>query len=270
MALIRCPECGKEISDRSQQCIHCVYPLSDIDKPNEILSNVKKILIQYKTEPKESKNLKNTLFLCRNAINELDILNPEESALINFYSNLSKFIVDYVCEIREQLSISASYAIFCLIDYNKINHETQEYITNVIYKQITEVKRYTDGKKIFEMNTALPDFWFPISKAQTTFDHALVEDIIKELEKPNEGGLYKTRMEELNHYVDEYAEKNPNNMLLMRSEENRNQNIIKCPKCGSTSIATVNRGYSLLSGFIGSGKPMNVCQKCGHKWRPGK
>lgn len=41
----------------------------------------------------------------------------------------------------------------------------------------------------------------------------------------------------------------------------------KCPKCGSTSIATVNKGYSLLTGFWGSGRPMNVCQKCGHKWK---
>lgn len=41
----------------------------------------------------------------------------------------------------------------------------------------------------------------------------------------------------------------------------------KCPRCGSTSIATVNKGYSLLTGFLGSGKPMNVCQTCGHKWK---
>lgn len=43
---------------------------------------------------------------------------------------------------------------------------------------------------------------------------------------------------------------------------------VKCPKCGSTSIATVNRGYGLISGFFGSGSPRNVCQKCGHKWKP--
>ena len=53
-------------------------------------------------------------------------------------------------------------------------------------------------------------------------------------------------------------------------EELRAESKPKCPKCGSTSIATTNRGYSLLSGFIGSGKAVNVCQKCGHKWRPGK
>lgn len=41
-----------------------------------------------------------------------------------------------------------------------------------------------------------------------------------------------------------------------------------CPRCGSIYISTVNRGYSIVSGFIGSGKAMNVCQKCGHKWSP--
>ncbi|MEI3595332.1 MAG: hypothetical protein V8Q58_07505 [Anaerobutyricum hallii] len=45
---------------------------------------------------------------------------------------------------------------------------------------------------------------------------------------------------------------------------------VTCPKCGSTSIATTNRGYSFFTGFIGSGKPVNVCQKCGYKWKPGK
>lgn len=29
MALIKCPECNKEISDKSKVCIHCGYPLDD-------------------------------------------------------------------------------------------------------------------------------------------------------------------------------------------------------------------------------------------------
>ena len=45
---------------------------------------------------------------------------------------------------------------------------------------------------------------------------------------------------------------------------------VYCPKCGCTEIATVNRGYSVLWGFLGSGKPMNVCQKCGYKFSPSK
>lgn len=31
MALVNCPECGKEISDRSKACIHCGFPLEDTE-----------------------------------------------------------------------------------------------------------------------------------------------------------------------------------------------------------------------------------------------
>lgn len=42
----------------------------------------------------------------------------------------------------------------------------------------------------------------------------------------------------------------------------------KCPKCGCTDIGVSNRGYSIVWGFIGAGKSMNVCKNCGHKWKP--
>lgn len=29
MALIKCPECGKDISDKAKVCIHCGYPLDE-------------------------------------------------------------------------------------------------------------------------------------------------------------------------------------------------------------------------------------------------
>lgn len=45
---------------------------------------------------------------------------------------------------------------------------------------------------------------------------------------------------------------------------------LHCPKCGSTNISTINRGYSLVTGFVGSGSARNVCQNCGYKWKPGK
>lgn len=36
MALIKCPECGKAISDKSQMCIHCGCPLSEIVASGEV------------------------------------------------------------------------------------------------------------------------------------------------------------------------------------------------------------------------------------------
>ena len=38
MALIKCPECRKEISDKSPNCIHCGFPLTSIQ--TNILKNV--------------------------------------------------------------------------------------------------------------------------------------------------------------------------------------------------------------------------------------
>jgi len=32
MALIKCPECGKEISDQSRECVACGYPISPISE----------------------------------------------------------------------------------------------------------------------------------------------------------------------------------------------------------------------------------------------
>lgn len=58
----------------------------------------------------------------------------------------------------------------------------------------------------------------------------------------------------------------------IEQQKNSNQQEpeqITCPKCGSTNIQSTNRGYSILTGFIGSGSPRNVCQKCGFKWKPG-
>lgn len=53
-----------------------------------------------------------------------------------------------------------------------------------------------------------------------------------------------------------------------KEQEESVQNQIHCPKCNSTSIQTINRGYSFWTGFLGSGSPRNVCQKCGYKWKP--
>ena len=36
MAMITCPECGKEISDQSEKCIHCGYPLKKPDNKKKI------------------------------------------------------------------------------------------------------------------------------------------------------------------------------------------------------------------------------------------
>ena len=66
------------------------------------------------------------------------------------------------------------------------------------------------------------------------------------------------------------AEKKHEEELANFVERADARNCVHCPKCNCTDIGVANRGYSLIWGFIGSGKSMNVCKKCGHKWKPNK
>lgn len=52
MSLVKCPECGKEVSDKSKQCIHCGYPLNEINNNNNGLFNL--ILTSYGKEKVKS------------------------------------------------------------------------------------------------------------------------------------------------------------------------------------------------------------------------
>lgn len=146
MALINCPECGKEISDKSKQCIHCGYPL-------------------------EQKNI------C--------LVNGKEQDL--------SFLIDGSCNSFE-----------AIMKINAMTGSCFETSCEVV-SRIMETKQIPSALRM------------------------------------------KTKQE----YLDE-------------------KNQICCPKCKSTKIGIANRGYNVLTGFIGSGKTMNFCQSCGYKWKPKK
>ena len=48
----------------------------------------------------------------------------------------------------------------------------------------------------------------------------------------------------------------------------KNSNLPRCPKCGSTAITTGARGVNLTWGFLGASKTVNRCANCGNTWRP--
>ena len=61
----------------------------------------------------------------------------------------------------------------------------------------------------------------------------------------------------------------PNSYNGKEAKCDTNNLLPKCPKCGSTSITAGQRGYKLLTGFLGSNKTVNRCANCGHQWKPG-
>lgn len=50
MALISCPECGKEVSDKAKTCPHCGYSLTEVE-PMEV---VPKVRVTELSEPKSN------------------------------------------------------------------------------------------------------------------------------------------------------------------------------------------------------------------------
>lgn len=42
-----------------------------------------------------------------------------------------------------------------------------------------------------------------------------------------------------------------------------------CPKCGCTSLSANKKGYSMVTGTIGSKDVYVTCLKCGHRWKAG-
>ena len=153
MALIECPECGKQISDKSEVCIHCGYPLAE-----------------------------------------------DNMCFINGTKYDLSFIKEY--------------------PYN------QRTIPMVKIMELTGCTLDSAGKAVND--------------------------------------IYKTGII-------------PRTLILEKKKiatQTQNSNTkpkvsqITCPKCGCTDIGVANRGYSLVWGFIGSGKSMNVCKNCGYKWKP--
>lgn len=162
MALIKCPECGKEISDKASACIHCGFPLNNINQDHTLYN-----VILETTGPNRAK-----LNVALRNIRTLSLVE-------------AKNMIDSApCVIKENISLS----------------EAQQ-----IQKNFAEIMA---GVKIVAVDGS--------SSIESPYD----------------------------------------------------KNVIYCPRCGSTQITTGQRGYSFLTGFLGSNKAVNRCAKCGYTWEP--
>lgn len=197
MALIKCPECGGQVSDKAPACIHCGYPISEmtinkvpqniiikVDGKSYDISNLKKMYNKYTDT--EQKMICNT---CNQLYNNWYKSNSNNKRFSGKGENLIQWIG---------------------VTFNWWPKNHMNYIA---YKFLAECCMY--NFQYFEFNTA---------------------DYMKSSPQP---------------------------------QQPTNSNVVRCPKCGSTSVTIVPRGFSIIWGNIGAKEPQNLCQKCGHKWWPG-
>lgn len=185
MALIKCPECGGQVSDKASACIHCGCPLHNMPS----IWNGRDV----------------------EAIN----------AFINSFDNVELALFVKFCEYIEDIEKSTS-------DPTKRNLKNQ--LSDSQYAKFHEFM----GELAFRYKLS---------------NHDTGKFIIQYLRSQN---IAETPIIQLSRPTPQPS------------------NQVHCPKCGSTSITTMARGYSGWTGWFGSGDPMNVCQQCGHKWKPGR
>lgn len=92
MALIKCPECGKEISDKSDKCIHCGFPLRNTPFLQENI-NGKYYDINFLTDKNISQAKKITML--RELTNyEMDLIDAKKLVLKYHPTHNSRRVVN--------------------------------------------------------------------------------------------------------------------------------------------------------------------------------
>ncbi|MGN1083222.1 MAG: zinc-ribbon domain-containing protein [Candidatus Avispirillum sp.] len=285
MALIKCPECQREISDKAKQCIHCGYPIEEINNTKEsveqeiedkkyidLISSLENKFSKFVSQPYSlNKNFENFISQNKWIINEI-----EKSLRNNCDSKSEDFVIkkflDMIIKAADWTNWSSIKEVLEIIDFSLISDETMNYTTNVIYKAISTPDEFGCYEDIL--------YSYPIYQILVFGSDKNKQKLLHHLRKVHAGLTTSGYENVMNVCVNRMGLKyiNDNSVDFSTTNtfspkqtivQNAESNAIKCPKCGSTSIATINRGYSLVLGFIGSGSARNVCQKCGYKFKPG-
>lgn len=320
MALILCPECKKEISNFSTQCIYCGYPLSNKDRePTKYRKLIlKEINNQFAVRSFEALKIHKALkeanvyidwYIFLDVIKKLPQclvcgLNEEEAQkLLSDLKNVGatfEILIDYdsqehnnIIDVTKKLKADASVARKCkaCTTCGKIiyNNTADNYIYNFCQEcQSRQIKHtlqeidYPIEQYANRIKSIIP-ITHPKNSYEAMKEHYIIEREVFEKFVSNWSSLdyssptYKLNME--NWYKEgkgdihtkmEIEALNIQKAYLKTKTQNTNKPVPRCPRCGSEAIATINRGYSFVFGFLGSGSARNVCQSCGYRYKPGK
>lgn len=201
MALIKCPECGEQISDKAPACIHCGCPASEFSVNNN--------------SPEEMVQATN-ICIFRNKEQDVSCINQ-------YYTPMSE---EDKTHFKQFLELEYGVSIFRPI------------ISDEKYLQF-----YNELKKWSE-------FYFLSTHVTAKLALECIEHNFQTFE-----------FDVLPRYNDRPKQPTPQPTV--------NSNVVRCPRCGSTSVTTEEQGYGLF-GWIGASQKKNLCQKCGHKWWPGR
>lgn len=281
MALIKCPECGKEISDKAQSCINCGFPLNTISNliVNTTELSYKDVLAEIKSKFSEFLQMPEThekdfeIFYYENKLTFENLKNIVSSEKDNsVYDLLTSEFLDMILKSSRWTNWNSIKKIFEIIDFSKISKEQMDKVTDAMYVQITQLASWGGNTDHILYSYIL----YQVLKYGSQENISKLMQNLSTISPGTDSVRYNNVMELCTEkmglsYIGQPITITPppiTSSTPLKQTQTTNRTV-SCPKCGSTSIATINRGYSIVWGLIGSGKPMNVCQACGHKFKPG-
>ena len=260
MSLIKCPECGNEISNKSKQCVHCGYPLNETSVNNQDITSLKADIMKLATTRVQSKESGTAATIklypyISEKIEDIRALKPEQVE-----DTIAQIIYELLKEMEIYNSWKSNKLYYELVDFQKLSHDMFKFLAIEYGEKCSRCKRLNGFPTID---------WFPIYQLITYAP----DDISTQLKETMGNQQYNTLLQWHSSNPNETTYESALSSVPRFSSQNVKNvptNTLKCPKCGSTSVTTTTRGYSFLTGFIGSSKVINICGKCGNKWQPEK
>ena len=262
MALIKCPECGKEISDRSPACIHCGFPLEllksssgsgideaivekDTDKDVEDDTLCEKEysleLLDYGNEKVQvAVALKNTL-----KMKDAEALELVASAPCYLFRGKQEHII--APKMQKLNSLPVEYNLY--LDGKLKKHKSKIEIDKPDNYETKVFDSYTKKIKCPNCSSLIPE----TSRACPECDFDGISSYLLQLERE--------RQSKIIDYTHQYEPVNGNNVAY----------VPKCPTCGSPNIKKISglsKAGSVALWGIFSRKVYKQwhCNSCGSEW----
>ncbi len=279
MALIKCPECGIEISDKASVCIHCGYPLHQEEVVEETLINVNvdEIIqflydrVNYFMSNLEEYNKKTALFIFENKskIEEL-IAEAKKLEKKGDYSLWDKIAIAIV-RIDKQMAYYSGWEehkkFFEYIEFDKIQTDGQKEIVNELLKSFEE--------KLFGKTNHIT-YWYPIYEILlygTEENKNILNNYLSGLNNTGSQTRYDDVIMMVNENLGSPSLIPTKNQSVANYaiSQNITTNVPKCPTCQSTNIKKVS-GISKIGSvamwgiFSQKVKKQWHCNNCGSEW----
>ena len=268
MALVQCPECGKQnVSSAAHSCPDCGFPLREYFLSLEEEKNVPKTVEYYDvltgTEVSVfSDGLANgAVGKCKEKTGEYAYRVENNILYVTRNAGTATYIVvgDYLLNTKGKCKGTIEDGDVINTSCTIQNFMGDEDIDTFFFDgTMVEMSLGETSKGTYTRRGDI----VVVSNASTGYKNNCYLIYNKTLYKY--GCIKKERVHEI------LALTNHGPALNTTTQRMVNDDVVRCPKCGSSSIATINRGYSFVWGFLGSGSARNVCQKCGHKFIPGR